>query len=71
VQKGGDGARVLDVQRHAQRQRLEALHQQPGVHRRERRADVAQHLDPRAHQERVLAERLGEVHVVVARARRR
>ena len=65
----GDCARVRDVLRHAQRQRFEPLHQQPGVHRRDRCADVAQHLGARAQQERVLAERLGEVQAVIARAR--
>ena len=46
------------------------LDQQPGVHRRQRRADVAQDLGARAHQERVLAERFGEIHVMIAGARR-
>ena len=51
-EEGDDLARVLDVARHAQRQRLDALQDQPGGVRAHAGAEVAQALAPRAQQER-------------------
>ena len=70
-QERRDRARVGDVALHAHRERLQAEQREPRIHGRHLRADVAQHFGSRAHQERVLAERLGEDLLMVSRARRR
>ena len=52
----GDGGGVGEVGVHPLGQRLHPLHQQEGVERRQRRADVAELLGTQARAERVLAE---------------
>ena len=52
AQERDDRARVLDVPRHAQRQRLDALQDLERGHRRHARAEVAHAFAPRAQQER-------------------
>ena len=60
---------IGDMRIHSHGERFQALHEQPRVHRRKARTDIAQHLGARAHEVRVFAERLGEVEAMIAWAR--
>src|SRR5579862_3580173 len=68
AQVTGYRARVGHMPFHAQGQRLQTEEQQPCIHRRHLRADVAQNFGARSHEERVLAERFGENLLMVTRA---
>ena len=69
AQERDDLARVVDVPRHAQRQRLDALQDLERRERRHARAEIADAFAPRAQQERRGRRFLGEHHVVEARIR--
>ena len=70
-QPARDGQRVLAVARDAQGQRLDAVDEEEGVQRRDRRAEVAQGEHARRDGEGEIAEGLAEDHAIVGRVRLR
>ena len=69
AQKFGDLERILDMPLHPHVQGLDAGDRQERVHRRERRAEIAQGHRPRLHGEGEVAEILEELEAVIGRLR--